>query len=409
MRINSIGNFGLMNQRTQVKKQSFGKAFVTMSRANLSDVISRDVDAYNKGDFAKMYDSSRESAQKVIDEVNSTLKDSTGRISTVDDLVKKVDLYVLAGGSGSRFRPMAAAIADLRGKGESFNKISVPFELGNGQEPLTMLNIPLAMGRFFALSSGYEKIIAGKPSGSFGDVVKNYMVGTSIDYPTRAPRDVVVCCGDNVFDMKSEDLLRYIVRTINDPKKQLGVVGVARTPDEVAGRFGVLAVGEQDKETGLFPLKGFVEKPALDKAKSLTTPQGDCIANTGMFVIKKDSMKKLLDIIEHELRTLGKTFYIAKDEKEPYDFANATKWTRNLNGDDASDVLMVKTWEDVGEPQAYQRWAQQLKQGHYLGNFTPERKQAILDATRDRVTDDSIQFSSDPKGETVIDDITIKA
>ena len=410
MRINSIRSFGVMNQRTQAKKQSFGNAYITLTATNLADVISKNVDAYNKGDFVKMYNSSRESAQKVIDEVNSTLKDNTGKIQTVDDLIDKTDLYVLAGGSGSRFRPMAAAIADLRGKGESFNKISVPFELEDKQTPLTMLDIPMAMGRFFAPKTGYEKIIAEKPSGSFGDVVKNYLYGTSMDYPTRAPRDVVVCCGDNVFDMKSEDLLRYIVRTINDPKKQLGVVGVARTPEEVAGRFGVLAVGEQNQDTGLFPLKGFVEKPALDKAKDLATPQGDCIANTGMFVIKKDSMEKLVDIIGHEMRTLGgKSFYIAKNEKEPFDFANATKWTRNLNGDDASDVLMVKTWEDVGEPQAYQRWAQQLKQGHYLGNFTPERRDAILKAAKYRVTDNSIQFSLDSKGETVIDDINIKA
>ena len=66
MRINSIKSFGVINQRTQAKKQSFGNAYITLSATNLADVISKNVDAYNKGDFAKMYNSSRESAQKVM-------------------------------------------------------------------------------------------------------------------------------------------------------------------------------------------------------------------------------------------------------------------------------------------------------------------------------------------------------
>jgi len=352
-----------------------------------------------------MYDSSVKSAQAIIDEVNDTLPNTNGRIKKVSDLVEKADLYTLAGGSGSRFKPMATAIADLRGKGEQFNKISVPFELGEKQQPLTMLDIPMAMGRFFAPQTGYEKIIAEKPTGSFGDIILNYLD------TGREPRDVVVCCGDNVFDMKSEDMLNFVVRTINNPDKQLGVVGVARTPEVVAKRFGVLAVGEQDPVTKTFALNGFVEKPELEAAKKLTTKDGVNIANTGMFVIKKDSMAKLIDIIRQEKKILGgKTVYIAKDpEKEIYDFAAATKWTRAINGSKASDVKMVETWEDVGEPEAYNRWAKELKEGHYLENFTPERKAAILDGTKKRVKDNSIQFSINPKGSTVIDGINIIA
>ena len=207
----------------------------------------------------------------------------------VVSMIEKTELYVLAAGSGSRFKPMAAMVAKLRDKGEQFNKISVPFELGKGQKPLTMLDIPLAMGRFFADKKGYRKIVAEQPTGSFGDVILNYMKSG------KEPKDVVVCCGDNVFDMKSEDMLDYIVRTINNPKKQLGVVGVARTPYEVANRFGVLEVGNQNRRTGTFPLIGFVEKPELNRAKELATAGGDCIANTGMFVIKKETMVKMLD------------------------------------------------------------------------------------------------------------------
>lgn len=402
--INSQYNSAVKNNY----RQSFGNAYVTLSKANLADVISKNVDAYNKGDFSKMFKESVEIANKIIKKVNDPLtglQKNNGRIKNAKDLTNKVDLFVLAAGSGSRFKPMAAAIAELRGKGESFNKISVPFELGNGEKPLTMLDIPMAMGRFFAPKKGYEKIVAQKPTGSFGDVIAHYLDGK------HKPKDVVVCCGDNVFDMKSEDMLDYITRTINNPDKQLGVVGVARTPEEVAKRFGVLDVGVQNQSTKLFPLNGFVEKPELEVAKKLTTPEGENIANTGMFVIKKETMEKLLKIIKHERKVLdGKTTYIAKDPvKEIYDFAAATKWARMINGSDASDVKMVKVWEDVGEPEAYQRWMQQLKQGKYLSNFTPERKEAILKATNERVGDDFIQFTKKANNKKNIDGITIIA
>ena len=100
---------------------------------------------------------------------------------------------------------------------------------------------------------------------------------------------------------------------------------------------------------------------------------------------------------------------IAKNEKEKYDFANATKWARKINGTAASDVLMVKTWEDVGEPKAYQNWAKQMKAGHYLSNFTPQRRQSILKAMQTRVGANYIQFSVNAKGSDTVDGINIKA
>ena len=407
MKVSSISSYNYVNQKNNSHNQSFGNAFVTLSKKNLASVIAENVDAYNKGDFAKMFARSKEIANSVIERVNKELgrtNYSDCRIFNADDLVENTDLFVLAAGSGSRFRPMAEAVANLRGKGEEFNKISVPFELRKGQAPLTMLDIPLAMGRFFAKETGYEKIINDKPTGSFGDVIAHYMSGKS------KPKDVVVCCGDNVFDEKGENMLEYLIRVINHPGKQLGVVGVARKPQDVANRFGVLDVGTQYPASKLFPLNGFVEKPSLDVAQKLTTPEGVNAANTGMFVIKRETMEKLLKILKCEQDTLGgKTKYIAKNAAEPYDFAAATKWANWLNGSDASDVRMVKRWEDVGEPQAYLSWLQDVKNGRYLSNFTPERQSAIANGVNGRVGKDFIQFSLNPKGSTSVDGINIKA
>ena len=52
---------------------------------------------------------------------------------------------------------------------------------------------------------------------------------------------------------------------------------------------------------------------------------------------------------------------------------------------------------------------EQLKQGHYLENFADERKQEILKAVKDRVKNNSIQFSLNPKGEKIVDGIEIIA
>ena len=70
---------------------------------------------------------------------------------------------------------------------------------------------------------------------------------------------------------------------------------------------------------------------------------------------------------------------------------------------------MVKTWEDVGSPKAYHNWTKDMKKGHYLSNFTPERQAAILTEMQKRVGYDYIQFSNSPKGNEVIDDINILA
>ncbi len=405
MRVNSISNYNsAVNSRTQRQNQSFGNAFVTLSKVNLGEVIAKNVDVYNAGDFAKMFDYTKKLAQKVINEVNAKLLAPEARIKTAEDLVNKVDLFVLAGGSGSRFKVLADAVASLRAKGEKFNKISVPFELGGKEQPLTMLDVPMSMGRFFASKEGYGKIIAEKPTGSFGDVIQHYL------HTGRPAKDVVVCCGDNVFDLKGEEMLNFIVKTINNPQKQMGVVGVARTPEEVAKRFGVLKVGAKQGDSGLYSLEGFVEKPTLENAQKLVNDEGVDVANTGMFLIKKETMDKLLKIIRYEHEVLGgKTTYIAKDGKEIYDFANAEKWAQFINGSSAADVKIVKTWEDVGEPGAYKNWLQEIKNGHYLSNFTPERKKSVMDAVASRVTDNSIQFSINPKGSQVVDGINIKA
>ena len=398
MKVNSVSfsSNQLKNQKSQ--QVSFGTAFVTVSEKNLGRIIASNVDEFNNGEFAKMYAESIKKAKAVIDKI---LKTMPGRISSVKDLTDKVDMFVLAAGSGSRFAPLAKAVADLKGKGESFNKISLPFEIGNGYSDLKMLDVPLATNKFFAEQTGYRTIMNPAPTGSFGDIVLHYLD------PKNPVKDVIVSCGDNVFDAKAENLLEFFVETINNPVKQLGLVGVERTPQDVAKKFGVLKVGVKSEGSDVMSLNGFTEKPPIEEAMNLVTPNGMNIANTGMFVIKKEAMEALLAVIRNEIKNNGASTVIAKDSKEVYDFANAVKWVHSQVGNEASDVKIVKTWEDVGEPEAYKRWLDSMKTGSYLKNFSGGYRDAIQQAVTKRVGETSIQFTTNPKAAQKVDNLDI--
>ena len=277
---------------------------------NLGRCIAKISEKFNAGELSNTYSDTTRIVQRVIDKVNSSLGiRNTGKIKTISDLTSEVDLFILAAGSGSRFRPLAEEVAALRGRGEQFNKISIPFELGEGKEPFTMLEWALAMGKCFTGKEGYQNVITKKPLGSFADIVMHYLSQKS---GQRKIKDIVVLCGDNIFGNSSEEMLEYVVRTLNSGK-QLGVVGVARKPHEVAGRFGVLDIGSFDPKTRLYSLNGFVEKPPIEVAKKMVNEEGNNAANTGMFVMGRESLEKLLKIIKEEIDVLGgKTKYIAK-------------------------------------------------------------------------------------------------
>ena len=192
---------------------------------------------------------------------------------------------------------------------------------------------------------------------------------------------------------------------------------MARKPQEVAGRFGVLDIGSFDPKTKLYSLNGFVEKPPIEVAQKMTNKEGNNAANTGMFVMSRESLEKLLKIIKEEMGVLGgKTKYIAKSATEPFDFAEATKWVQWLNGPEKCDVKIINRWEDVGEPQAYFRWLNELKDGEYLRNFSDVRKTEILSGLKNRVGRDTdynrfIQFTPNPTSKTTgnVDGIKVMA
>lgn len=352
---------------TAYSAPSFGKAIVTLSKENLGQKIKTDVvDTFNRNILPEIQETQY---QDGIDIINAA--GGPGRvIQNPNDFKDEVVFFALGAGKGTRFKELAETVGD-------YNKVSLPFKVDNGSD-IHMLDFAMAMGKTFIDTDGVETIISDAPSGSFGDIVKYYLEGNPI-------KDTIVCCGDNVFGDSAADMMKFFTATINNPDKHVALVGVGRTPEEVAERFGVLDVEGSINDPAL-KLKGFKEKPKLDVAQQMTV-NGQNVANTGLFYISKEAMEKLMDEIRNGENN------IKKNDKEPYDFANAVKYVHSKTEDwfgvpskDAADVMVVKKWEDVGEPDALYQFVNDVKKhGTYLLNFPKAYAQKVRDAFSSRV------------------------
>ena len=367
---------------------AFGNSIITLSVKNLGNEISKNVvDTFNKGVWQ---DIQKNIAQEGKDLFAKIAPASDAVIRTQQDLVDKVDYFALAAGSGSRFKALAAAVGEKTGN--SYNKISVPINIDENQN-LHMLDFAMAMGKYFTQKEGYATKIAPAATGSFGDIVQHYLAGNPI-------KDVVVSCGDNIFGTTADDMMTFFTKTINNAKKHLALVGVERTPEEVAERFGVLGVKPIEGAKDVMKLASFAEKPVIEEAKQLATADGMNIANTGMFYISKDAMTKLMGEIKDEMAATGKSTLIAKNDKEVWDFANAVKYVHSKMGDwfgiksaEGSDVKIVKKWEDVGEPPALYRFLDEVKNGTFLDNFPKATADKIRNVLSQKTSDSAIIYT----------------
>ena len=348
---------------------SFGKGFVTLSEKNLGKQINQNiVQPFNENSVPQFLMGNKTEIRDILNDLNVK---STDTISKPKDLNEKVNLFILAAGSGSRFKKLAKTVGN-------YNKISLPLPVKDGKH-FQMLDVPMAQGRYFLGKEGYTPIIADKKSGSMGDIVKQYLAGKEI-------KDTIVCCGDNVFGTNAKELTKFFIKAINDKNINVALVGVERTPEVVAERFGVLAVKPCSGESkDVMKLTGFEEKPSLELAKKLATKDGKNIANTGMFYISKEAMTNLINEIKSGNNN------ISKDKDEPYDFALATQYIHQkmpdwfgLQPDEGSKVKIVKKWEDVGEPAAYYRFLGDAEKGNYLNNFPEVQAHDIQNAIKNR-------------------------
>lgn len=361
------------NKRTSPNKGNinFKASFVTLAKANSGEVIEKNiVQPFNNGLLKEMAQQTKANAEKLVKKVS---KGTPGIIKTAQDLVDKVNVFSLAAGKGSRFEELAIK------SGNEPNKVAVKFPI-NEKEGIHMLDFPLAANKMFAGEEGHQVIMAEEKSGTMGDIIKYYLEGNEI-------KDTVIRCGDNIFGNSAEEMTEFITKTVNTPNKHLALVGVERTPEEAAERFGVLKVTPHESgPKDIMRLEGFEEKPPLEKAKKLVTPNGKNIANTGMLYFSKEAMTKLVDKIKAGDNP------IKKNDVEKYDFAFASKYIlKNMEElfgvkpSEGADVKVVKKWEDVGEPKAYYNLKKEMgEKGDFLQNFPKNFANKVKKAVNER-------------------------
>lgn len=353
-----------LNTQQQNQKPAFKSVYATLSKPNLGvDIAKNVVDVFNVKILPDIKKTQANEIKKLVD-----IKDARNVVNDIKDFQENVNFFVLAGGAGSRFKELAQTVGN-------YNKISTPFRVDENTD-VHMLDFAMAMSKHFIGDKVISKV-SETPMGSFGDIVSHYTKGNPI-------KDTLICCGDNVFGDSSIDIMKFMVNSINNPNKHLALIGVERQPEEVAERFGVLKVGRTANKD-IFTLDGFEEKPKLEDAVKIAI-DGKNIANTGLFYISKDSIAKIMDELKNGINN------IKKNDTEPYDFAQAVKYVHSktndwfgINSSQASDVKIVKKWEDVGEPKALYSFANEVKQGTFLANFPKKLAEKIQSAFVDRV------------------------
>lgn len=279
-----------------------------------------------------------------------------------DEVRESTNANDLGGGEGSRLR----ALSHLQSPDTT--KIWLALPLDNGRD-IHLPDFSMTQLAPFADENGFKRINADIARGSFAEIISQ---ARDLREAGKPQQNQFVCCGDNMFHTeKPFELARFMKDVIKDPTKQMGLVGVEREPEEVVKKFGVLNVIPTDKDD-IMKLDGFVEKPkTVEIAREFETPNGKCIANTGMFVIKAEAMEWLLDQLEED------PMFLAKDEKELYDFAAACQKVQEHYGKDKCDVKLIQVWEDAGDPKAYYNTLKEIQQGYYLNNFAPEDREII--------------------------------
>lgn len=374
-------------RQNHVSNVSFERAYLCLTERNHGKVIAQGGDTFNKVFLPEIL-------PRAIQKVNKTFeKFYASRANNLKNpkidasyFGPKVKLFVLAGGEGSRLRPLSDSMGKINDK--SYNKICAEFATEEGARPFTMLDHALSL---LAVCAQKTKTASGKIEEGYQNYVKTENCGTFwhvMDHYMKNPdeiEDTIIMSGDNAFNKNSEDLLKGFA-LMKEQGQHLLMFGVKKTPEECDGQLGVVTIrktykakGEPRRLNNYRALTSFVEKPNLEEAKKLAEKTGGInIANTGGLIISKEAIQKMVEIARKEQPDIlaGKTdrgsFSRITKIKKPdgsteekvkpedlYDFSSAQKWIlenmykkEDVNKGKGPLVYMVKSedWDDAGTP-----------------------------------------------------------
>ncbi len=318
-------------------------------------------------------------------------ENSNGRY---DDIKDKTEVFVLAAGKGKRCLPLSHC------QGSDVTKVyyGIP-DVDRNYRPTGEMNyvldIPMAMASPFLDNDGLKWKNATKAQGSFAEVIS---FAKDLREKGLPQKNVIIMCGDNFFDSKVSpgaskkeiedkkyEITDYLADVARDDSKILGLIGVKRTPEETANNYGCLKAIPTSKDD-ICKLDGFTEKPkTAELARKFAMDDGNCIANTGSFIMKKEAMEWLLDRIEED------PMFIGKDENELYDFAAASTRVQEHFGADKCSIKLVQDWEDAGQPDTMASLTGEIAKGNYLNALPEDLKRSFQRSAANNYYNDGIQ------------------
>lgn len=331
---------------------SFKAGFVTVSNENHGQQIKEIVDSYNRTEAPQI-------------------------VQKYPELQDKINYFVVAGGKGTRLQSLTQLTGD-------YNKVCFPFPIDD-KKSLTMLDFPLAMGKYFIDKNGY-KVRENEPKGNIYGMINYYL---------ENPDDIkatVVSGADLIYDNTSEEISEFISTQVNNPDKHIAFIGTERTPEEVANKFGIFVIDKIPGRKDIVKLVDFKETPPLEEAKKYAVYNGNNIINTGLVYFSKPAMEKIMEKVREELQENGEVSFLKKNNEEIYNGAHAVEYIlKNMDelfGSDAKnniDVKIIKHWEDVGIPKTYFRFLESTKNGLYTKNFSQDFAEKVKASTKKRV------------------------
>src|SRR2546425_2708352 len=215
---------------------------------------------------------------------------------------------ILVGGRGERARPIT-----VKARGYLRSKAAMAF---CGKRLIVWLLEAIrrqGVGEFFVIAQGKENRYQTKTLVGHGDDlevnirysrVRHDRLNTgSGDAPLRSleywdiESPALICPADSLYDFSLPGLLASHHRR----EALLTVAGMARSPSEVAGKYGVMVAGHDGRVTS------FLEKPSLNELRRhFPGVTGDCaeplMTNAGMYLMDSAALRKYAH--EPELRRL---------------------------------------------------------------------------------------------------------
>lgn len=364
MKINTVSYNKISFDNKPKKTPSFSSCYLLLTEKNRGIEMQKNVlDYFNKNMLPQLIENRLSESKKIFKN-----RKITDKIRAVEDLVEKVDFFVLGGGAGKRFQEISKKVGE-------YTKIDMPINLPDGKI-LHPVDFALVLGKYCVDCSGIKSIISSQENnGALGGLIEHYLQGNPI-------KDTIILCGDNVFDNRVNTITKFFVDAINNPNTHYAAAVVKKPFSEIIRTTGLLSVDRNF--WGEIKFKDYLPKNKVTNDLGISQ-SAQCIASTGLSYISKEAMEKIIADLKLNpdiIKSNPNGEYKLSDAFK-YIQANVKTWF-GVEPSEGIKLKLVGKWEDIGEAKHFYDFAKEVNKGYYLKNFPDNTAKNILLAFQNR-------------------------